>query len=256
MESDASNTNAQIPYIELLGVRVHRVDMDATLDILRGFIGSGRPHMVVTADSYGVVLAQSDPEFREIVNNADLVTPDSSGILKGAEILGTPLEAKVSGVDIAHNLCRVSGEEGFSIYFLGAAPGVADMAVEKLQEQFPDINVAGIHDGFFSPEQDKDIAKLVRDSGAQVLLVAMGIPRQEKLIRDYMHEMGVCVAMGVGGSFDVFSGQVQRAPVWMQRRGLEWAYRLAKNPRKINKVAVLPRFLALVMKEKLFGRGK
>lgn len=256
MESDAGNMSAQIPNIELLGIKIHRVDMGTTLDILRGFIRSGKPHMVVTADSYGIVLAQSDPDYREIVNNADLVTPDSSGILKGAEILGMPLQTRVSGVDIAQNLCRMSGKEGFSIYFLGAAPGIAEMAVIKLLEQFPDMNVAGIRDGFFSPSEDADIAKIVRDSGAQVLLVAMGIPRQEKLIRDYMSEMGVCVAMGVGGSFDVFSGQVQRAPVWMQRHGLEWVYRLAKNPRKINKVAALPRFLALVMKEKLFRRGR
>lgn len=239
-----------IPSISLLGVKVHCLNMQVTLDAIREFVRSGKPHMIVTADASGIVIAQDDAEFREIVNQADLVTPDGSGILKGAAMLGTPLESRVSGVDIAREMCRLSAEDGFSVFFLGAEPGVAEQAVENLGRQFPGMHVAGIHHGYFKPDQDAEIAAKVKESGAQALLVAMGIPRQEKFIQKYMGEMGICVAMGVGGSFDVFAGKVKRAPVWFQKHGLEWAYRLVQDPSKMSKVKSLPRFAILVLKEK------
>jgi len=249
-----ANEADEIPCISLLGVKVSNVDMTDTLDIIRGFIKSGKPHIIVTADSSGIVRAQQDEEFRSLVNNADLVTPDSSGIIKAAAMLGTPLKAKVSGVEIAREMCGMSAKEGFSIYFLGAEPGVAEQAVENLSRDYPGLKVAGVHHGYFGPDKDPEVVELVKASGAQALLVAMGIPRQEKFIRNNMDKLGICVAMGVGGSFDVFSGRVRRAPVWFQKHGLEWLYRLAQNPKKISKVFSLPKFLALVMKEKVFHR--
>ena len=184
------------------------------------------------------------------------MTPDGSGVLKGAALLGTPLIERVSGVEIAREMCRMSEEGGFSIYFLGAAPGVAELAAANLKDQYPGLNVAGTHDGYFDSSRDAEIAAMVKASGARALLVAMGIPRQEKFIRDNMDRLGVCVAMGVGGSFDVFSGKVKRAPMWFQNHGLEWLYRLAKDPSKISKAATLPKFVALVLRAKLFGARK
>ena len=245
---------SETPSITLLGVKVHRVDMATTLDLVREFIASGKPHIIVTADASSIVSAQRDADFRDLVNNADLVTPDGFGVIKGSALLGTPLIERVSGVEIARQMCRMSAEDGFSIYFLGAAPGVADLAAENLKGQYPGLNVAGTHDGYFDPSQDAEIAALVKASGAQALLVAMGIPRQEKFIRDNMDKLGTCVAMGVGGSFDVFSGKVKRAPEWFQNHGLEWLYRLVKDPSKISKVSSLPKFAAMVLKAKLFGR--
>lgn len=252
-ENQQDSTDA-IPSITLLGVKVHRVDMAAALDAIRGFIASGKPHIIVTADASSIVRAQRDPVFRNLVNNADLITPDGSGVLKGAAMLGTPLIERVSGVEIAREMCRMSAEVGFSIYFLGAAPGVAEQAAANLKEQFPGLQIAGIHDGYFDQSQDAEIAAEVKASGAQALLVAMGIPRQEKFIRDNMDKLGVCVAMGVGGTFDVFSGKVKRAPEWFQRHGLEWLYRLAKDPKKISKVSSLPRFVWLVLRERFSAR--
>ena len=241
---------ADIPSITFLGVKVHRVDFAAALDAIRGFIRSGKPHIIVTADASGIVLAQRDEEYRRIVNNADLVTPDSMGILWGARKLGAPLIERVCGVDIARALCEISGQEDFSVFFLGAAPGVAESAADNLKSEFPGLRVAGVHDGYFGPDEDAEVVAKVRESGAKVLLVAMGIPKQEKWIAAHLNELGVCVAMGVGGSFDVFSGKVKRAPLWMQRRGLEWLYRLVSNPRKIGKVMTLPRFVWLVWRAK------
>jgi N-acetylglucosaminyldiphosphoundecaprenol N-acetyl-beta-D-mannosaminyltransferase len=245
-------TTDSIPYVRILGVKIHSVDMATTLDAVRNYIHDDQPRFVVTADSYGIVLAQTDDEFRKIVNGADLVTPDSSGILVGAKMLGAPLRERVSGVDIAREMCGMSAEEGFSIFFLGAAPGVAERAAENLARRYTGMRVAGTRDGYFSALEEPEVVDSVRKSGAKVLLVAMGIPRQEKFIRHHLREFGVSVAMGVGGSFDVFSGKVRRAPEWMQRHGLEWAYRLVKNPRKIRKVAALPQFIGLVWREKYF----
>ncbi|MCE5198149.1 MAG: WecB/TagA/CpsF family glycosyltransferase [Armatimonadota bacterium] len=245
-----------IPSISMLGVKVHRIDMATTLEAIRGFIVEDGPHMIVTADASMIAMAQEDDELKSIINSADLVTPDGSGIIKGARILGTPLIERVSGVDISRHLCRLSAEDGFSVFLLGAEPGVAELAAENLTRDYPGMHLAGTHHGYFKPDQDAEIAAKVRDSGAQVLLVAMGIPRQEKLIRARIQEMGVSVAMGVGGSLDVFAGKVKRAPVWFQNHGLEWAYRLAKDRSKISKVAVLPKFLMMVVKERLFGSRK
>lgn len=240
-----------LDHISLLGVKIHRVDMDGTLALVRDFVESGKPHIIVTADASSVMCAQRDTEFQYLVNAADLVTPDGFGVIKAASVLGSPLIERVSGVEIAKEMCRMSAEEGFSIYFLGAAPGVAELAAQNLKARFPSLNVAGVHDGYFRPEQDAEIVEQVKASGAQALLVAMGIPRQEKFIYDNLSKLGVCVAMGVGGSFDVFSGKVKRAPMWFQNHGLEWLYRLAKNPSKIKKAACLPRFAALVLCRRL-----
>lgn len=242
-----------LPCIRILGIKVHRITMADALDTIKRYITSGKPHMIVTADASMIARAQDDTDLRDIINDADLVTPDGSGIIKGAKILGTPLIERVSGVDLARELCRMSAEDGFSVFFLGAEPGIAESAAENLAKSYPGMKVAGIHDGYFKPDNDPEIAGLVKKSGAQALLVAMGIPRQEKFIKQYMSDMGINVAIGVGGSFDVFSGKVKRAPVWFQNHGLEWAYRLAKDPSKISKVSVLPKFLMLVYKERLFG---
>jgi len=244
-----------VPCVSLLGVKVHSLDMDRALDIVRGYARGGEPHIVVTADASMIVAARDDEDLRSIVNSADLVTPDGSGILLGSKWLGRPLLDRVSGVDLSRQLCRMAAEDGFSVFLLGAAPGVAEEAARNLEGEFAGLKIAGTHHGYFSEAESAEIAAMVKQSGAGALLVALGIPRQEKWIRDHLGELGVGVAIGVGGTLDVFSGRVKRAPAWMQRHGLEWLYRLARNPRKIAKVATLPRFMALVLREKFF-RGK
>ena len=144
--------------------------------------------------------------------------------------MGRPLVERVSGVDISRRICRMSGDMGFSIFFLGSEPGVAAAAAENLQKHFPDMRVAGTHHGYFKPDEDAEIVRMIRESGAGVLLAGMGIPRQEKWIRKYLADLGVSVAIGVGGSMDVFSGKIKRAPKWMQDHGLEWVYRLCQDP--------------------------
>ena len=240
--------------ITVLGIPIDRITMPEAVDRARAFLDGGGSHIIVTADSAGLVMAQRDAELRDIMRSADLVTPDSTGILLAARLAGTPLPQRVSGIDLAQEICRLCAESGQSVFFLGAAPGVADEAANALRQKFPSLRIAGTHDGFF--EDDAPVIQQVRQSGAGALFAAMGIPKQEKWIARHIKETGVAVAIGLGGSFDVFSGRVERAPAWMRNHGLEWVYRLARNPRKIRKVAHLPVFALLTLAERLGLRRK
>ncbi|MDH7600802.1 MAG: WecB/TagA/CpsF family glycosyltransferase [Armatimonadota bacterium] len=248
---DGQLSSDRLPVVTLAGVAVHCVDMPTAVAIILDFVKSDKPHMVVTADSSMVVLAQKDPELRKAISEADLVTPDSFGILLGARLVGKPIKERVSGADLSVEICRIAAREGFPVYLLGGEPGVADQAAARLKEQFPELVIAGTHHGYFGADLEPEIVRAIRSSGAKILLVGMGIPRQEKFIHQHLNELGTCTAMGVGGTLDVLSGRVKRAPMWMQRHGLEWLYRLIQNPRKISKVATLPKFLFLVLSEKV-----
>jgi N-acetylglucosaminyldiphosphoundecaprenol N-acetyl-beta-D-mannosaminyltransferase len=238
--------------ISLLGIRIDKITFSAAMDAVKEFVESGQPHIIVTADASAVVIAQKDPELAEIINSADIVTPDSSGIMFASKLYGDPLPQKVSGVDLAVEMADLAAREGYPMFLLGAAPGVAEDAAMELVRRYPSLRIAGVRDGFFADEEE--VARAVASSGAKILLVAMGIPKQEKFIRKHMEQMGIGVGMGVGGTFDVLSGRVNRAPRWMRRHGLEWAHRLASNPRKITKVATLPKFLWMVVTDRLFRR--
>jgi N-acetylglucosaminyldiphosphoundecaprenol N-acetyl-beta-D-mannosaminyltransferase len=245
---DADDPMNTIEWVRVLDVPISRVTNEEALALLKEFVRSDAPHVVVTADAAAVVTAAADPEFRAVVHGADLVTPDSAGMLWAARRLGSPLPERVSGVDLVDQLCRLAGKHGWSVFFYGAAPGVAEAAAARLQERCPGMRIAGTAHGFLSETEQIALEERIREAKPDLLFVAMGIPRQEKWIWKRKEALGVPVAMGVGGSFDVFAGRVTRAPVWMQRHSLEWLYRLCKNPRKISKVASLPRFVLLVLR--------
>ena len=235
----------------LLGVRLHAVTYAGALEAVRGFLRDGHPHMVVTSDASAVMRAQDDAEFREIINEADLVTADGAGVVLASKLLDLPLWDKVSGCDLVGDLCAVAAQEGRSVYFLGAAPGVAQAAAEKLRERLPALAVAGCHDGYFDEAEEARIVADIRAQRPGLLLVALGIPRQEKWIKAHLERLGVPVCIGIGGSLDVISGRKQRAPVWMQRCGLEWLYRTAKEPSRLPRLAALPRIVWMTFGELL-----
>lgn len=239
--------------VKILGLRVDRVSTDEALAAIGGFIAARTPHHVVTADASMVVHARQDPDLRAIVDGADLVTPDGAGILWAGRLLGTPIPHKVSGVDLVADLCRLSPTTGHRIFFFGAGPGVAREAAEKMRRRFPGAQIVGVRDGFFPPAQEAEVVAEIRTAAPDIVLVALGIPKQEKWIARNKAALGCPVFIGVGGSFDVHSGRVQRAPVWMQRSSLEWLYRLSKNPRKIGKVMTLPRFALLALRQRFWG---
>ncbi|HXH62319.1 MAG TPA: WecB/TagA/CpsF family glycosyltransferase [Fimbriimonadaceae bacterium] len=237
----------EAPSRRLLGVEVSVLDMKGTLAFLEGMLESKEPGMVVTADSYGLVLAQSDEELASIYENATLVTADSSGVVWGLKRQGVKVN-RVSGVDLVDGLCALSAANGYRIFLLGAAPGVADLAAERLRLRHPGCNIVGTRHGYFPIDDSDVVAQEIAPLQPDIVLVALGIPRQEKFIARELETIGAKVAMGVGGSLDVHSGRVKRAPRWVQALKLEWLWRLALNPRKFEKVARLPRFVWLVLR--------
>lgn len=237
---------APLDTVQILDLPVHNVNMDSALGILDRFVRSGTPHHVVTADASMLVMAQSDPELHAIIRGAELVTPDSAGILWAASKQGHPLDERVSGVEIVEQLCARSGEGRYRLFFFGAGPGVAEKAAKRMRKFYPDLQVVGTRNGFFTPQDEQAIVAEIRTAKPDVLCVALGIPKQEKWIARHKDDLGVPVLIGVGGTFDVLSGSVRRAPRVIQRARLEWLWRFLKNPRKINKIVLLPRFVSLV----------
>ncbi len=239
--------------VTILGLRVDRVSVDETLAVIDRFIAEKTPHTIVTADASMAVIARQDPELHAIVEGADLVTPDGAGILIASRLLGVPVRYKVSGVDLVAHLCALSPGKGYRIFFLGAAPGVAAEAAAKAQARWPGTHIVGVCDGYFSPDQEPSVLAQIKEAAPDIVMVAFGIPKQEKWIARHKAALGVPVFMGIGGSFDVLSGRVKRAPVFMQRFGFEWLYRLIQNPKKISKVMTLPQFALLVLRQRFLG---
>jgi len=243
-------TKSEQSRVEILGMPVDRVTMSETMARLEEFVSSGRPHFVITADAAGIVQAQSDQDYQLLYRRADLITPDSAGVLWAAKRLGKPMTERVSGVDIVDRVCALSADTGDSIFFLGAAPGVAELAAEKMRLKYPGCNIVGTRNGYFPAESDRVVAAEIAELDPDFLFVAMGIPRQEKFILDTMPIIEARVSIGVGGTFDVFSGKVKRAPVIIQKLKLEWLWRTLQNPSKLSKTKLLPKFVLLVLKQK------
>lgn len=242
--------DAPLPTTSILGIRVHRVRMAETLASIEQFIHSRVPHLIVTADANAILIALEDPEFRALIEQADLVTPDGAGLLWAGRHGHAPFPERVSGVDLVWHLVRLSHEKGYRLFFLGALPGVAEQARRNLCQQFPHAQIVGTHHGYFKPEEEPAVIETIRASCPDVLLIAMGMPRQEKWAQKYREVLGVPVLIGVGGSFDVYAGVVKRAPRWLRNSGFEWLWRLLQDPRKIKKVRNLPRFVWRVLRNK------
>ena len=240
--------------VPILGLPIHCVSTEQALQFVSEAVAKrDAPRHIVTADASMAVIARRDPELRAIVAGADLVTPDGAGILWASRLLRTPITQKVSGVDLVGHACRLSAERGWRMFFLGAAPGVAEEAARNLRERFPGAQIVGTHDGYFTPDQEPDVLARIKAAMPDVLLVAFGIPKQEKWITRHKAALNVPVSIGIGGSFDVYSGRVSRAPVWMQEHSLEWLHRLASNPKKIGKVMTLPQFVLLALRQRFLG---
>jgi N-acetylglucosaminyldiphosphoundecaprenol N-acetyl-beta-D-mannosaminyltransferase len=234
--------------ITIFGCRIDRVTMDDALYRCRVFMHEGGPHTIVTADTSGIVIAQEDDEYRRILNAADLVTPDSIGVVWASRRFRTPLPERVPGVDTMERLCEMASETGARVYLLGAAPGVAEIAADNLREKFPGLVIAGTRHGYFAADEEKGIVEAIAATRPDMLFVAFGIPKQEKFIARWLPATGAKLAMGVGGSFDAFAGVVKRAPALVRQMHLEWLWRTLSNPRKWRKAMTLPRFAWMVLR--------
>ncbi|MEI6521719.1 MAG: WecB/TagA/CpsF family glycosyltransferase [bacterium] len=242
--------------INILGVPVNAVDMDEALRRTESFIATGGPHHVFTADASGLIRAAEDSEFAELVRDADMVTADGAGAMLAVEMRGGKLPGRVSGCDLVDKLSELAAVKGYRVYLFGAAEGVAMAAAEKLQTKYPALNIVGVRNGYYKPDEEEDIVQQIIAANPQILYVGLGIPKQEQFIRKYFTTLNIPVMIGIGGSFDVISGTLKRAPQWMQKVGLEWLYRLIQEPQRLPRMTALPRFIVAAWKSRESERVK
>lgn len=240
-----------MPPVEILGCRLDTVDAVEAASQIMTLARQGTGAQIVTLGTEMVVHAQRDERFREIVNSSALSLCDTVGVLAVARRRGATLHDRVTGVELIDELCRRSAADGVPVYFLGGAPGVAADAAAILEALHPGLNVAGARDGYFRPEETGDVVAAIRDSGAKLLFVGLGFPRQEYWLNEHLKDTGCGAGVGVGGSFDVIGGRIDRAPTVMRRFGLEWLYRLIKEPRRWRRQLALPYFVWLVALDEL-----
>jgi N-acetylglucosaminyldiphosphoundecaprenol N-acetyl-beta-D-mannosaminyltransferase len=222
--------------VSILGVRVDAVTMPQTLGWIEAAVAARQPRQICTANPEFIMAAQRDPEFRAVLNQADLVLPDGVGLLWAARRLGVRLPERVAGADLIYRLAELAGQRGWRVYLLGAGEGVAQAAAQRLQGLYPGLVVAGSFAGDPGSASADALVAGVRAARPDVLLVAYGAPAQDKWIAQYRARLGVPVSIGVGGSFDFVAGVARRAPVWMQRLGLEWLHRLWRQPWRARRI--------------------
>lgn len=244
------------PTVNILNVKVHALTNAQTLGLIEAFIASRQPHQLVTVNPEFVVAAQKDEEFCQIINNAALALPDGIGLRIAARFVGQiRLPERVAGSDLVTKLAELSHLKGWRIYFLGAGPGVAELTVEKLKICYPNLNAVGCYAGSPAIEENEAIVRRILSARPDILLVAYGAPKQDKWIARNLDRLQIPVCIGVGGSFDFIAGTAKRAPVWMQRLGLEWFHRLLTQPWRWRRIwNAVPRFSWLVLRSQLAGQ--
>ena len=234
--------------VDVLGIGFDDLTMEEAVERGMELLHSPGAHYVVTPNPEIVEVCREDPEAMEAVRGADLVLADGIGVIYGAKILGTPLKGRVPGIAFAQRIMGRMAENGRTLFLLGAKPGVAEQAAENLKREYPGLRIAGTHDGYF--QEDAPVVSAIQASGADVVFVCLGAPKQEKWMQRNGEATGAHLLVGLGGCLDVFSGQVKRAPAVFQRLGLEWLYRLATNPSRIGRMMKLPLFLVHAAGEK------
>ncbi len=236
--------------VEILGVMFDSISLPLAVERGAALAGDGF-HYVVTPNPEVVSLARADSEYRDILNGADLVLPDGIGIVYAAGLMGRSLSGRVPGIDFASGLAGALARDGRRLFLLGAKPGVARQAAENLKKDCPGLEICGVHDGYFT--ESAPVAEAIRLSGADVVFVCLGAPKQEKWIAEHGPSTGAHLLVGLGGTLDVFAGRVKRAPVLWQRAGLEWLYRLIRQPSRLGRAARLPLFLCSAAAERVKG---
>lgn len=238
--------------IDVMGVGFDNITLAEAADRAMALLQEPGAHLVATPNPEIVQRARQDGEFARVLEGASLVIPDGIGVIYAAKILGRPLKGRVPGIELAAALMERMAQTGHKLYLLGAKPGVAEEAAEKLRKAYPGLVVCGTHDGYF--KEDAPVAEEIRQSGADVVFVCLGAPKQEKWIARWGEATGARLLAGLGGSLDVFAGQVKRGPAVFRKLGLEWFYRLCTQPSRIGRMAKLPLFLVSAIGTRLKGK--
>lgn len=235
----------------ILGIKINPLNFDQVLAKVASFLQDGRQHQIVTVNPEFVMAAQYDNDFKQILNDADLSVADGVGLVWASRLLGTSIKDRVTGTDLVDKLAKEGERQGWRFFFLGGQSGSGEAASKMLRVRYPNLQLAGFFEGDGSEAGDDNTLAAVKKAGEiDILLVAYGHPKQEKWIKRNLKKTGVKLAIGVGGAFNYLSGRSNRPPEWLRQIGLEWLYRLVKEPWRLKRQLVLPKFVWLVLKER------
>ena len=226
--------------VNILGVHVNKYTMNEATQKAASLMESDSLSMIFTPNSEIILYASNNEEFTAVLNSADMIIPDGIGVVYGAKILGSPIKERVAGYDLVCNLFPVMAKKGQSVYLLGAKPGVAETAAQNLVKKYPGLVIAGTHDGYF--KDDNEVIEDINRAKPDFLMVCLGFPKQENWIYKNRERINAKLAIGAGGCLDVFAGTVQRAPEFYCKHGIEWLYRLVKQPSRFVRMLALPKF--------------
>ncbi len=244
------------PTIEVLGLPVANLDAAAALELIDRIYNEQPGSLIAYANAHTINVAYADPAYREVLLRAGVVLNDGSGIALAARISGDRFSANLNGSDFNPRILELAAERGWPVYFLGGRPGVAATAAARLKARYPNLQVAGSRHGYWRLEETVQVIEAIRDSGATVVMAALGNPLQEKWLDKHLGSTGARIGVGVGAFLDFVAGEVPRAPAWMNRWGIEWVFRLVQEPGRLWKRYVLgnPLFLARVLRGRLAKR--
>ncbi len=240
----------QVPIVSIYGVPFSKLGMDDTVQYLADRIDNGQQTHVITANPIMVMTAKENPEYLQMMKRADIIVPDGAGVVWAAAKCGQPVAERVTGIDLMARLFEQGEKRKWKVFLLGTSQEVIDTAAEKLQLQYPQVKIVGTRNGFFGANEDAEVIDQIRKLEPHLLFVARGADTQEPWIVKYRYELGVPLIMGVGGSFDVLSGKLKRAPQFMQTLKLEWLFRLLQEPKRFGRMLVLPKFMMHVLRDK------
>ncbi|MBR3396045.1 MAG: WecB/TagA/CpsF family glycosyltransferase [Firmicutes bacterium] len=230
--------------VKILGVRVDKITKAQALEEFQKLLEGDRCELIVTPNAEIVEKASKTPELRRIINEeAAIVTPDGVGLIYASKLKGDPIQEKVAGIDFAHSAIELCAQLGRSVYLLGSKPGVAEAAAANLEKEIPGLKIAGFRDGYFREDEEPSVVAEINASGADFLCVALGSPKQEYFVIKHRDALKVKAAAGLGGSLDIWSGQLNRAPQFYIDHGLEWLYRMIQEPKRLKRLPALPIFL-------------
>lgn len=237
----------------ILGVNVDKVTYEEAVGSIMKMLNEPGNHTVFTPNAEIIYRAYKDENFCDILNSADLLTADGIGVVYASKILGNSVPERVAGFDVSCGVINEIAQTGHRLYLFGGKPGVCEMAAEHLKEEYPLINIAGMRDGYFTPEENDTIIDDINASGADLVFVCLGAPKQENWIFENREKLNCHVMMGVGGTLDVLAGTAERAPeIWCDL-GFEWLYRLIKEPKRFFRMMALPKFaLTVIFKGKRY----
>lgn len=239
--------------IKILNTYIDNLSMEETVDEVDKFIVANKPLHLMGVNADKINTLQEDEQLRDIVNGCDIINADGVSVIWASKVLKKPLKERVAGVDLMQELLVHAQKKGYGVYFLGAKENVVKKMVMVFRRRYPNLKICGYRNGYFKKEDWLEIAQQIQKSGAQIVFVGITSPLKEYLV-EYFQEQGLtCVFMGVGGSFDVLSGNIPRAPLWMQKIGMEWLFRVMQEPGRLWKRYFVGnlRFIISVYKERL-----